>query len=170
MIKFWVTSINFGSRLVETQLFVPITFLYFRQQQTIFSIQIPIRHADGQLWHKEWVDIWQSVVREHHGPALIKPDQLDPCIKISWKSISCLWLCPYSFEILWHVIGLVPSTCHKIRNCRDKIVDSTAFPSWSLIHGSTWSGLIKVEVRVALNSFYHFIIYRNPNISNGVWP
>ena len=32
----------------------------------------------------------------------------------------------------------------KFGNCRDKIVDSRLFLSWSLIHGSSWSGLIKV--------------------------
>ena len=32
----------------------------------------------------------------------------------------------------------------KFGNCRDKIVDSRAFLSWSLIHGSSWSGLIKL--------------------------
>ena len=33
----------------------------------------------------------------------------------------------------------------KFHNCRAKIKDSRAFPSWSLIHGSSWSGLIKAE-------------------------
>ena len=33
----------------------------------------------------------------------------------------------------------------KFGNCRCKIVDSRAFPSWSLIHGLRWSGLIKAE-------------------------
>ena len=32
----------------------------------------------------------------------------------------------------------------KFGNCRDKIVDSRTFISWSLIHGSSWSGLIKL--------------------------
>ena len=32
----------------------------------------------------------------------------------------------------------------KFGNCRDKIVDSRAFLSWSLILGSSWSGLIKL--------------------------
>ena len=32
----------------------------------------------------------------------------------------------------------------KFGNCRDKIVDSRSFLSWSLIHESSWSGLIKV--------------------------
>ena len=33
----------------------------------------------------------------------------------------------------------------KLGNCRCKIVDSRAFPSWSLIHGLRWSRLIKAE-------------------------
>ena len=33
----------------------------------------------------------------------------------------------------------------KFGNCRCKIVDSRAFPSWSLIHGLRWSGLINAE-------------------------
>ena len=36
-------------------------------------------------------------------------------------------------------------TVTKFCNCRCKIVDSRAFPSWSLIHGLRWSGLIKAE-------------------------
>ena len=30
-------------------------------------------------------------------------------------------------------------------NCWDQIVDGRSFPSWSLIHGSSWSSLIKVR-------------------------
>ena len=54
------------------------------------------------------------------GPTFIKPGQLDPWIKDQIKIILL-----------------------SFRNCRGKIVDSRAFPSWSLIHGSSWSGLIK---------------------------
>ena len=45
--------------------------------------------------------------------------------------------------VMWEGQALPHNT--KFGNCRDKIVDSRAFPSWSLIHGSSWSGLIKVE-------------------------
>ena len=34
----------------------------------------------------------------------------------------------------------------KFRNCRGRIVDSRAFPSWSLIHGSSWSGFTGLAV------------------------
>ena len=46
------------------------------------------------------------------------------------------------FCVLWKGQALPHDT--KFGNCRDKIVDSRAFLSWSLIHGSSWSGLIKL--------------------------
>ena len=47
------------------------------------------------------------------------------------------------FCVMWEGQALPHDT--KFRNCRSKIVDSRMFPSWSLIHGSSWSGLIKAE-------------------------
>ena len=47
------------------------------------------------------------------------------------------------FCVMWEGLSLPHDT--KCGNCRCKIVDSRAFPSWSLIHGLRWSGLIKAE-------------------------
>ena len=47
------------------------------------------------------------------------------------------------FCVVWEGLSLPHDT--KCGNCRCKILDSRAFPSWSLIHGSRWSGLIKAE-------------------------
>ena len=47
------------------------------------------------------------------------------------------------FCVMWEGLSLPHGT--KFGNCRCKIVDSRAFPSWSLIHGIRWSGLIKAE-------------------------
>ena len=47
------------------------------------------------------------------------------------------------FCVMWEGQALPHDT--KFGNCRYKIVDSRAFPSWSLIHGLRWSGLIKAE-------------------------
>ena len=44
---------------------------------------------------------------------------------------------------MWEGLSLPHDT--KFGNCRGKIVDSRAFPSWSLIHGLSWSGLINAE-------------------------
>ena len=46
------------------------------------------------------------------------------------------------FCVMWEGLSLPHDT--KFVNCRCKIVDSRSFPSWSLIHGLRWSGLIKV--------------------------
>ena len=46
------------------------------------------------------------------------------------------------FCVMWEGQALPQDT--KFGNCRDKIVDSRAFLSWSLILGSSWSGLIKL--------------------------
>ena len=45
------------------------------------------------------------------------------------------------FCVMWEGLSLPHDT--KFGNCRCKIVDSRVFPIWSLIHGSSWSGLIK---------------------------
>ena len=47
------------------------------------------------------------------------------------------------FCVMWEGLSLPHDS--KFGNCRCKIVDSRAFPSWSLIHGLRWSGLIKAE-------------------------
>ena len=47
------------------------------------------------------------------------------------------------FCVMWEGQALPHDT--KFRNSRGKIVDSSTFCSWSLIHGSSWSGLIKAE-------------------------
>ena len=47
------------------------------------------------------------------------------------------------FCVMWEGLSLPHDT--KLGNCRCKIVDSRAFPSWSLIHGLRWSRLIKAE-------------------------
>ena len=46
------------------------------------------------------------------------------------------------FCVMWEGQALPQDTT--FGNCRDKIVDSRAFLSWSLILGSSWSGLIKL--------------------------
>ena len=47
------------------------------------------------------------------------------------------------FCVMWEGQALPHDT--KFGNGRDKIVDSRAFLSWSLIHGSSWSLLLKAE-------------------------
>ena len=62
------------------------------------------------------------------------------------------------FCVMWEEQALPQDT--KFGNCRDKIVDSRAFLSWSLILGSSWSGLIKlgpVSSPVDEISFYQLL-------------
>ena len=47
------------------------------------------------------------------------------------------------FCVLWEDVSLPHDT--KFGNCRGRIVDSRMFSSWSLVHGLSWSGLIKAE-------------------------
>ena len=54
------------------------------------------------------------------------------------------------FCVMWEGLSLLHDT--KFSNCRCKIVDSSVFPIWSLIHGSSWSGLIKAEPDVIMTS------------------
>ena len=56
------------------------------------------------------------------------------------------------FCVMWEGLSLPHDT--KFGNCRCKIVDSRAFPSWSLIHGLRWSGLIKAEPGIHPSTHY----------------
>ena len=68
------------------------------------------------------------------------------------------------FCVMWEGQALPHDT--KFGNCRDKIVDSRAFLSWSLIHGSSWSGLIKVGPGMNANAVTHTYECRQiPSIS-----
>ena len=53
------------------------------------------------------------------------------------------------FCVMWEGLSLPHDT--KFGNCRCKILDSRSFPSWSLIHGLRWSGLIKAAAEINLN-------------------
>ena len=55
------------------------------------------------------------------------------------------------FCVMWEGLSLPHDT--KFGNCRCEIVDSRAFPSWSLIHGLRWSGLIKAEPGLDATTF-----------------
>ena len=46
------------------------------------------------------------------------------------------------FCVMWEGLSLPQDT--KFGNCRDEIVDRRVIFIWSLIHGSSWSSLIKV--------------------------
>ena len=48
------------------------------------------------------------------------------------------------FCVMWEGLSLPQDT--KFGNCRDEIVDRRVIFIWSLIHGSSWSGLIKVQL------------------------
>ena len=64
------------------------------------------------------------------------------------------------FCVMWEVSSLPHDT--KFGNCRCEIVDSRAFPSWSLIHGLRWSGLIKAEPLSLCQ-------YKGPQVYHCVW-
>ena len=77
------------------------------------------------------------------GPTFIKPDQLDPWIKDQMKTTLLSTISPLQLPNFVSCGRDKPS--HKTQNLGTvgtKIVDSRAFLSWSLIHGSSWSGLI----------------------------
>ena len=78
------------------------------------------------------------------GPTFIKPDQLDPWIKDQIKITLVSAISSLKLPNFVSSGRDKPSHMTQNCNCRGKIVDSTAFPSWSLIHRSSWSSLIKV--------------------------
>ena len=48
----------------------------------------------------------------------------------------------------------------KFCNCRGEIVDKKVIFTWSLIHGLSWSGLIKAEPDIHVMSTYHLPCYK----------
>ena len=61
-------------------------------------------------------------------------------IRINWKYFP--WLqSPPTLHMLRNFVSRWKAVT-KILNCMGKIEESRAFPLWSLIHGSSWSGLI----------------------------
>ena len=87
------------------------------------------------------------------GSAFIKPNQLDPWIK---DQIKIILLPPISHLQLPNFVSF--------GNCRCEIVDNRAFPSWSLIHGLRWSGLIKAEpglidTRAWISNFTNYLTH-----------
>ena len=60
------------------------------------------------------------------------------------------------FCVMWEGLSLPHDT--KFGNCRCKIVDSRAFPNWSLIHGLRWSGLIKAEPAVTETEHTNYLV------------
>ena len=85
------------------------------------------------------------------GPTFIKPDQLDPWIKDQLRN-----------ALLSTILSLPHDT--KFGNCRGETVDRRVIFIWSLIHGSSWSGLIKVgpgEARCQSIS-WHFVDKHRP--------
>ena len=73
------------------------------------------------------------------GPTFIKPDQLDPWIEDQLGNALLSKILPLQ---LWNFVSC--PTWHKCGNCRGEIADRRVIFNWSLIHGSSWSGLIKV--------------------------
>ena len=64
------------------------------------------------------------------------------------------------FCVMWEGLSLPHDT--KFGNCRCEIVDSRAFPSWSLIHGLRWSALIKAEPGLEYLEKYIYIYTPRP--------
>ena len=71
------------------------------------------------------------------------------------------------FCVMWEGQALPHDT--KFGNCRCKIVDSRAFPSWSLIHGLRWSGLIKAEPGDLLWSSESKLEWKEYKLINTLW-
>ena len=70
--------------------------------------------------------------------------------RINWETLCCPQFRTYCYQILCHVGGTSPrpsSLPHdtKFGNCRCEMVGRRVIFIWSLIHGSSWSGLIKRE-------------------------
>ena len=91
---------------------------------------------------------WHLYIERAPGSAFIKPDQPGPWIKDQIKIILLSTISPIQLPNFVSCGRDKPSHMTQnfvTGNCRGKIVDSRAFPSWSLIHGSSQSGLIKAE-------------------------
>ena len=74
------------------------------------------------------------------------------------------------FCVMWEGLSLPQDT--KFGNCRDEIVDRRVIFIWSLIHGSSWSGLIKVGpgISVCMLWWRHAIRIMGHSCPDGICP
>ena len=81
----------------------------------------------GSMKHNNWTIL---------GSTDIKPDQLDPWIKDQLGNVLLSTILPLRLQNF--------VSCGRACPCRGEIVDKRVIFSWSMINGSSWSGLIKV--------------------------
>ena len=134
---FWTNKVNITiAGVLVPRIVKPSTDMWnimWYKRDPIFleeDIQLPCRPHFYQTWSAWSMDQGSN---ENHSPV----NNFVPTVT--------------KFCVLWEGQALPHDT--KFGNCRDKIVDIRAFLIWSLIHGSSWSGLIKLgpEDRCQLN-------------------
>ena len=123
----------------------------------------------GYVWLEDNFNQMICILRKNTWPKT-KQRTTKPKKIIAYPALDLTWLCFYQtrsawsrdqesnknhtpaynfaptvtkFCVMWEGLSLPHDT--KFSNCRCQIVDSRVFPIWSLIHGSSWSGLIKAE-------------------------
>ena len=146
------------SELIYTWLRIPsISIPYFRLLCTDpASFQFPFSHARDLLILQtarfdRTVYCQSSVQLPYDAPARSRPHiyqtrsawSIDQGSNENHSLVNNFASTVTKFCVMWEGLSLPHDT--KLGNCRCKIVDSRAFPSWSLIHGLRWSGLIKAE-------------------------
>ena len=87
-------------------------------------------------------DIVYNTLRQllDSGRSSIKPDQLDPWIKDQVRNALLSTILSLQLP---NFVSLPHDT--KFGNCRGEVVDRRVIFIWSLIYGSSWSGLINVR-------------------------
>ena len=84
----------------------------------------------------KYAEMSKIILQLYPGPSLIKPDQLDPWIKDQLGNILLSTISPLQLRNF--------VSCGRACPWRDDIVESRVIFSRALIHGSSWSHLIKV--------------------------
>ena len=147
----WIKMMMMMQLIANMQCDAIITRSFFspiaRGGSSVTSVHgVPLVNSEFMLYrcHRSCVqchDMLDRVIMTP-GPSFIKPDQLDPWSNKKRSVVHNFVPTVTKFCVMWEGLSFPHDT--KFGNCRGEIVDRRVIFIWSMIHGSSWYGLINL--------------------------
>ena len=115
-----------------------IVILCLSRRMHTLNDMLSWKKTDKWLVDQSHSDMPDNQSCRHAGPGFIKPDQLDPWIKDQLRNALLSTILSLQLQ------GLSLPHDTKFGNRRGEMFDRRVIFIWTLIHGSSWSGLKKV--------------------------
>ena len=116
--KWLIAKQSIGHNLFRWWLIACLTLSYCLKNWLILNLSWPHFYQTRSAWSVDQGSTRKCSAVQHFAPTVMK------------------------FCVMWEGLSLPHDT--KFGNCRGEIADRRVIFNWSLIHGSSWSGLIKV--------------------------